>query len=113
MRTAVGTGNEPDLTADLLKAILTATPSRKRDALNVLLGQTQAEVRPGPEPYLRLRDISRILNISACSLWRWKIPGHELGGRRRFRMSEVEAYLKSDAFARHSLELKRQRREQI
>ena len=43
--------------------------------------------------------------------WRWGVPGHELGGRRRFRLSEVVAYLESDAFKRRAVELKEERRE--
>ena len=58
-----------------------------------------------------MREVSRRLGISACSLWRYGVPGHELGGRRRFRMSEVEAYLASKEFIGRVADLKEERRE--
>ena len=64
---------------------------------------------PQPEPYLTLREIGQKLNLSPCSLWRWKVPGHELGGRRRFRMSEVQAYLESPGLNKRLAELKLER----
>jgi hypothetical protein len=38
--------------------------------------------------------------MSTATLWRWQIPGHDLCGRPRYKLSEVEAYLKSDEFKR-------------
>ena len=104
-----------DLTNDLLAAVVVATPEQKAEALRVLRGDAGqgAEVDPGPEPYLTLREIGRRLGVSPCSLWRWQVPGHELGGRRRFRLSEVVEYLESDAFKRRADELKQERREVV
>jgi len=48
--------------------------------------------------------------VSTCSLWRWRVPGHALGGRRRFRVSEVTAYLDSTEFRAVAEELKSKRR---
>jgi len=53
----------------------------------------------------------KMLGVSAISLWRWKVPGHELGGRRRFRVSEVLAYLESPEFKAIAEALKTERRE--
>jgi len=96
-----------------MQAALVAPESRRAEALRVLRGDMarDAAVNSGPEPYLTLRDVGRLLGVSACSLWRWGVPGHELGGRRRFRMSEVTEYLESDAFKRRAEELKRGRKE--
>ncbi len=101
-----------DLTNELLQALLTATDKQKYAALSVLKGQMPAEPDvPMPEPYLTLREVGRRQGISPCSLWRWDVPGHALGGRRRFRMSEVQAYLDSEQFKRRAEELKRERTE--
>jgi predicted DNA-binding transcriptional regulator AlpA len=103
-----------DTTNDILAALVAATPERKAAALRALRGEFEfAEKVPDTEAYLTLRDVGRRLGISACSLWRYGVPGHELGGRRRFRMSEVEAYLASDGFKRRAQELKEDRREKV
>ena len=101
-----------DTTNDILAALVAATPERKAAALRALRGEFEfAEKVPDTEAYLTLREVGRRLGISACSLWRYGVPGHEFGGRRRFRMSEVEAYLASDAFKRRVQELKGERLE--
>ena len=90
---------ESNLTNELLQAIVAATEEQKRAALRLLRGeQTVQPALPATEPYLTLREVGRRLNVSPCSLWRWGVPGHELGGRRRFRISEVLAYLDSAEF---------------
>ena len=99
---------DESLTNALLQALLTATDEQKAAALQLLQGKAHHEP-DAPEPYLTLREVGRRLGISPCSLWRWRVPGHELGGRRRFRLSEVETYLQSDEFRRRAAELKRER----
>lgn len=101
-----------DLNRELLPVLALASEERKADALRVLRGEPIVHLPrdPGPEPFLTLRDISKRTGVSTCSLWRWKVPGHELGGRRRFRLSEVLAYLESDAFRARVKELKAERR---
>ena len=101
-----------ELNNALLQALLTATDEQKHQALSVLRGETiddqKTEVQ---EPYLTQREVARQLNLSACSLWRWQIPGHKLAGRPRYRMSEVLAYLESPAFQERANELQRRRRQ--
>ena len=100
-----------ELTNELLQAILTASEDQKHAALRVLRGEREEEDAPAAiEPYLTLKELARHLNVSVSSLWRWGVPGHELGGRRRFRLSEVEAYLESEAFRKRAAALKRERR---
>ena len=99
------------LTSELLHAMLLAGEDAKRAALRVLQGVSDTGQAPTRvEPYLSLREVSRQLNISAVSLWRWRVPGHILGGRRRFRMSEVEDYLESADFKRLVADLREQRK---
>lgn len=101
-----------DSTNDVLAALVAATPERKAAALRVLRGEFEcAEKVPDTERYLTLREVGRRLGVSPCSLWRWQVPGHELGGRRRFRLSEVAAYLESADFKRRAEDLKLERRD--
>jgi len=91
---------------DLFQAVMAAPADRRNEALRVLRGQIPTPVEAAsiiatnPEPYLTLREAAKRLGISTATLWRWKIPDHELGGRPRFRISEVEAYLQSEEFKR-------------
>lgn len=104
-----------DVTSDLLAAVLAATPDRKAMALRVLRGEDgggNGEKKNAlPEKFVTQRELVKMLGVSAISLWRWKVPGHELGGRRRFRVSEVLAYLESAKFKAIAEELKAVRRE--
>ena len=104
-----------DLTGDLLAAVLAATPDRKAMALRVLRGEeggVAGERKNAlPEKFVTQRELVKMLGVSAISLWRWRVPGHELGGRRRFRVSEVLAYLESPEFKTVAEELKEKRRE--
>ena len=88
-------------TEEIMQLVLTAPEARKMAALSVLRGEAQIaeEYVPGPpptvEPFLTLQEVGKRLGLSPCSLWRWKVPGHDLGGRRRYRILEVAAYLES------------------
>jgi excisionase family DNA binding protein len=97
---------------EILQAILSAPPQRRKEALRVLRGEeveAPAPLQPH-EPYLTLAETAKRLGISAATLWRWQIPGHTLGGRPRFKLSEVEAYLQSDEFKRRAAALRAMRR---
>ena len=61
-------------------------------------------------PWTGLRVCRGPLGFSAATLTRWRIPGHSLGGRRRFKVSEVEAYFKTEAFQRRVAALRAERR---
>lgn len=98
------------MTETLILAILSATDARKAAALRVLrgeaeIGTSKAESKE-PEPFITLKECAKRLGVSACSLWRWGVPGHELGGRRKFRMEEVDAYLQSEKFRVRANELR-------
>jgi excisionase family DNA binding protein len=95
---------------DLVQAAMEAPASRRQDALRILRGEATEPPRAQPEPYLTLRETAKRLGISTGTLWRWQIPGHELGGRPRFRISEVEAYLKCEEFKRRVSALRAIRR---
>lgn len=99
---------------DLLQAAVMASPERKSAALRVLQGvdQTTEMVthEKTREPYMTLRQIGKALGFSPCTLWRWQIPGHNLGGRRRFRLTEVNRYLQSEEFQRRAAALRGERK---
>lgn len=96
------------LTEEIMQVVFAAPDDRKQAALRVLKGEAEVRVAEavrfssaGPreaEPFLTLREVGRRLGISTCSLWRYGVPGRAFGGRRRFRMSEVEAFLAGDEF---------------
>jgi predicted DNA-binding transcriptional regulator AlpA len=102
---------------DLFQAVMAAPADRRNEALRVLRGQIPAPVEAAstiptnPEPYLTLRETAKRLGISTATLWRWKVPGHELAGRPRFRISEVEAYLQSEEFKHRAATLRAMRQE--
>lgn len=99
------------LVEELMQAALTAPDELKARALRVLRGvPLPTPVERDTEKYLTLKECAKRLGVSACSLWRWQVPGHELGGRPKFRLSEIEAYLQTDAFRRRAAELREQDR---
>ena len=100
-----------DLTSEFLVALVGAPDERKRAALTVLRGDSVAPPPRETERFLTLKECARRLGVSACSLWRWQVPGHELGGRRKFRMSEIETYLGSEEFKRRAAELRDEEKE--
>jgi hypothetical protein len=102
---------------ELMQAALAAPEDRRTAALRILRGEAELASAPvavapgevGPERYVTLKACAERLGVSACSLWRWGVPGHSLGGRRRFRVSEVAAYLESEEFKVRAEELKQER----
>jgi hypothetical protein len=102
----------------LLAAMMAATPARKADALLVLRGEASVVAgsggsgpggRTGLEAYVGLRDVAAFLNVSARSVKRWRVPEHKLGGRTRFRLSEVAKYMESEEFSARLVELREER----
>lgn len=88
-----------DLTGDIIRGVLSADGALKNQVLSLL----RTGVLPTPsqvecEPYLTLKEVSLALHFHPSTLWRWGVPGHSLGGRRRFKLREVQDYLESDAF---------------
>ncbi len=106
------------LTEEIIQAALVAPDARKTEALRMLRGETPAvdaetlRRRAGEtERFLTLKECARRLGVTSCCLWRWQVPGHRLGGRSMFRMSEIEAYLASEAFKQRAEDLRVQDRE--
>ena len=100
-----------DITNQLLQALLTATDERKQAALRVLCGE-QANAEPEPERYLTLKQVASKLNFHPSTLWRWRVPKRNLGGRPRFLLSEVRAYVDSPEFQKKAKQLRLEREDQ-
>ena len=104
----------PTLFGTLAQAALGAPNDRLEAAILVLNGEANifcaAEKSVGTETYLNLRQLSNQIGISPSTLWRYRIPGHEMGGHPKYKRSEVEAYLASETFKRRAASLRAERR---
>ncbi|TXH51627.1 MAG: hypothetical protein E6Q97_18100 [Desulfurellales bacterium] len=90
---------------DIVSAAMAAPPYRREEALRLLRGQLAK-----PEPYVTLRGLARATGFSVTTLRRWEVPGHVVGGARRYRLSEVEEYFRSSEFRRRVAALRVERR---
>ncbi len=99
---------------DLVRAAIAAPEERMVEALRVLRGEVpdvdDNAPQPPVEPYLTLKEVASHLGVCTGSLWLWQVPGHDLGGRRRFKISEVAAYLEGEEFKHRAAALRAQRR---
>ena len=109
-------------TDEFLHALFSASDEHKSRALKILKGEVPEDHVatqvagggvPAVEPYVTLREAARLLGVSACSLWRWGVRGHELGGRPKYRVSEIVTYLESDEFIKRAEELRSKRKEAV
>jgi len=103
--------NTTDLTTDILQALVRASDDQKHTALKALRGERIADPDPEPEEYLTLTTMAAMLRVNPLTLWRWRVPSHAFGGRRRYLPSEVTTYLNSDQFKKYLKALRRARRE--
>ncbi len=103
---------DANVTNELLTVLATATDERKKAALRILRGELAPEKPVGPEPFLMLKEAGQRLNLHPTTLWKWGVPGHELGGKRRFLLSEIVAYLHSPQFKTRITRLRTTRRAQ-
>lgn len=99
------------ISTDLIQAILLASDDQKQSAMRLLRGEQRPEPKPAPEKFKTLKETATALGFHSATLWRWGVPGHSLGGRRRFLLSEVRAYLDSAEFQQVAAKLKLTRKE--
>lgn len=75
---------------DLKQFAVEIIESTKRDLEEVVISD-KAETYPTP------KQVCKILNVDASTLWRWNKRGYlcpaMVGGKRRYKMSEVKAIL--------------------
>ena len=90
---------------DIISAARAAPPIRREEAFRLLKGEL-----PRSEPYVTRRGLARALGFSATTLRRWKVPGHKIGGAKRYRVTEVKEYLASGEFRRRVAALRAERK---
>lgn len=60
----------------------------------------EAVISDKAETYPTPKQVSQILNVALSTLWRWKSRGYlvpmEIGGKRRYKMSEIKALLNKE-----------------
>lgn len=98
---------------EFFQAALAAPPAVREQAMLILEGkaliQDSRAIALTDEPYLTLKAVSARIGVSTTTLWRYGIPGHEFGGRPRYRLSEVQEYLRSPEFQRRAAALRAER----
>lgn len=99
---------------EFLQLLLAASEVRREGALRVLRGHAQA-VEPGSqpmtfEPLLTRAEAARRLGVTRQTLRLWKVPSTGAIGRKRFRLSQIEAYLGSEEFQRRRAALRGSRK---
>ncbi len=90
-----------------------ASEERRRAALEAadaaLFGTALAQKA---EPFLNAVQLAGKLGLNKTTVWRWAFPFHVWAGQKRYKLSECEAYLLSEAIIRRRQELRRERRRQ-
>lgn len=104
-----------DEAEELFQALANATGEKRSDALRVLrgeaqLGQEKEVTGERVEPLLTQRETAAKLNVHPTTLYRWQVPSLELGGRPRYRMSSVLAYIESSQFKKRMEVLRTERK---
>ncbi|MDD4439269.1 MAG: helix-turn-helix domain-containing protein [Tissierellia bacterium] len=73
-----------------------------KDAINYCISKTKEEFEQlitdaNTETYPSVEKVAQILDVNKSTLWRWKKSGYlvpiEVGGKRRYRMSDVSKIL--------------------
>lgn len=91
---------------DLLKSganvSVTVGSSELKEFASTLIEQTKKELEAvvlaeKAESYLTIKQVSEMLSVNVCTLWRWNRSGYlktiEFGGGRRYKKSEVKALM--------------------
>lgn len=91
----VESGTEVSITVSLLELVQFA---------NCLIDKTRRDIEQAileekTEIYLSPQQVSQMLSVDVVTLWRWNNRGYlttiEIGGKRRYRMSDIKAKLNS------------------
>ena len=85
------------LSNEFLAAAMSAKPDCLAQAFRILRGEEAAPAKP-IERFMTASEVARQTGLSRTTLWRWNVPSYELAGKPRYRISEVMAYLDSEAF---------------
>jgi len=88
-----------------------ASEQRRKLAVDMLKGVTGEDVHTAvrTEPYRSAKFMQRKYDASGTSFWRWSVPHIRIGNRVRYLESEVDAYMRSEAFQMRLQELREER----
>lgn len=81
---------------DTLRATMTAFGFREERidaALGVLTADSALAGQPEEPRYLSPKKLCLCLDISCTTIWRLNPPFHRIGGRKRYLLNEVMAYM--------------------
>lgn len=85
-----------------LNVSITLSAKDLQEVINYTIISTRREmeraiVEEKTEVYLSPKQVSKMLNVAECTLWRWNKCGYlipiEIGGKRRYRKSVINAML--------------------
>jgi len=67
----------------------------------ILRTKAEFEAKQEPEQYLTRKQIAEMLGVDLSTLWRWNKENYlravEIGGKRRYKLSEVNKILRKTA----------------
>ncbi len=95
-------------------AVMNDTDPRLAELEAILKGAQRAGTNANAEPWLSLKEVSQQVRRHVVWLHRLRVPqvcGERLAGRRSYKRSTVEEYLKSSACMARLAELRELRRE--
>ena len=99
----------------LVPAFQAADADRRAKAIAVLLGEDlveeSTEKDSAPERWMSQIELAKYLGVHPSTIRRWQIPCAMLGRLPRYRVSEVEAHMKTKAFKRLLEQQKKERDE--
>lgn len=91
-----------DLLNSGMKVNITVTLPDLLDFADYLIKKTKLEIEQAviddkAESYPSSKQVAELLDVNTTTLWRWNRIGYlkhiEIGGKRRYKMSEVKALL--------------------
>jgi hypothetical protein len=90
-----------DLLNDNASLNVTINAGQLIEVINYAVSKTKAEfeTKQDPEQYITRKQAAQMLDVDLSSLWRWDKQGYlvpvEIGGKRRYRMSDIKKILDS------------------
>ena len=120
MRTAIArsessvvSSTEPPKLESFLAAYHAASEEYRRAGLKAAMAALTGQTKESSgEELLTARSLADRLDIVPSTVWRWRFPYVDWLGRKRYRLSDCQAYLQSDAFQLRRLALRSDRNRQ-
>ncbi len=88
--------------ADSVRKTLLALGCREEDvnaAVVLLAGSSEGAAANANEPLLCQKEVCAELKISHTTLWRIDPPSYKVGGRKRYKLSEVLAHMQTQGYS--------------